>query len=271
MIRVDPGHLRSGSCSPSRPGEACSPLEESEPESLSTQLSPSLLTLLSLRSTAFVTFVSETSKLPVKVKLKLCSFVTKSAKSNLRLSTILRREQIGQPMMIIAGFAAADSLDILQPATLSPLMISEMVEELGLLRSSFTKANITDEQIAFLTKTWYTSVLARIRINAFRVELAGESYQDLFALAAASVDAEAGVGNAVYMLPSFYNHDCDPNAHILWIQNAEARLKALRDVEEGEELRICYIDASMGHDARQTLLSKGFGFQCNCLRCLSRD
>ena len=22
---------------------------------------------------------------------------------------------------------------------------------------------------------------------------------------------------------------------------------------------------------RQTLLSKGFGFQCNCLRCLSRD
>lgn len=135
--------------------------------------------------------------------------------------------------MVISGFAAADSLDILQPATLSPLMISEMVEELGLLRSSFTKANITDEQIAFLTKTWYTSVLARIRINAFRVELAGESYQDLLALAAASVDAEAGVGNAVYMLPSFYNHDCDPNAHILWIQNAEARLKALRDVEEG--------------------------------------
>ncbi|XP_030924798.1 histone-lysine N-methyltransferase ATXR4-like [Quercus lobata] len=169
------------------------------------------------------------------------------------------------------GYAAADSLDILQPATLSPLMISEMVEELGLLRSSFTKANITDKQIAFLTKTWYTNVLARIRINAFRVELARESYQDLLALAAASVDAEAGVGNAVYMLPSFYNHDCDPNAHILCIQNAEARLKALHDVEEGEELRICYIDASMGHDARQTLLSKGFGFQCNCLRCLSRD
>uniref|UniRef100_A0A7N2M4K9 Alcohol dehydrogenase 1 n=1 Tax=Quercus lobata TaxID=97700 RepID=A0A7N2M4K9_QUELO len=151
------------------------------------------------------------------------------------------------------GYAAADSLDILQPATLSPLMISEYI-------------SLTSE---VLTKTWYTNVLARIRINAFRVELARESYQDLLALAAASVDAEAGVGNAVYMLPSFYNHDCDPNAHILCIQNAEARLKALHDVEEGEELRICYIDASMGHDARQTLLSKGFGFQCNCLRCLS--
>lgn len=28
--------------------------------------------------------------------------------------------------MVISGFAAADSLDILQPATLSPLMISEV-------------------------------------------------------------------------------------------------------------------------------------------------
>ncbi|GAV86140.1 SET domain-containing protein/Sterile domain-containing protein/NAD_binding_4 domain-containing protein [Cephalotus follicularis] len=71
------------------------------------------------------------------------------------------------------------------------------------------------------------------------------------------------------MLPSFYNHDCDPNAHIIWIENADAKLKALRDIEEGEELRICYIDASMGHNARQTLLFQGFGFQCSCLRCLS--
>ncbi|PRQ44392.1 putative histone-lysine N-methyltransferase chromatin remodeling SET family [Rosa chinensis] len=73
------------------------------------------------------------------------------------------------------------------------------------------------------------------------------------------------------MLPSFYNHDCDPNGHIIWIENADARLKALRDVDEGEELRICYIDASMDHDARQSFLSQGFGFQCNCPRCLSGD
>jgi len=51
-----------------------------------------------------------------------------------------------------------------------------------------------------LTKTWYT--------NAFRVELAGGLYEDLLLSAAASIEAEAAVGNAVYMLPSFYNHDC---------------------------------------------------------------
>ncbi|KAG9133732.1 hypothetical protein Leryth_018432 [Lithospermum erythrorhizon] len=122
-----------------------------------------------------------------------------------------------------------------------------------------------------LTMQWYTGVLARIRINAFRVEVACGSYEDLLLSAAASVAAEAAVGNAVYMLPSFYNHDCDPNAHILWIENTSARLKALRDIQAGEELTICYIDASMDRDARQTILYEGFGFRCNCLRCSSND
>ncbi|KAI8562028.1 hypothetical protein RHMOL_Rhmol03G0003300 [Rhododendron molle] len=214
--------------------------------------------------------------------------------------------------MVMSGVANAESLDILQPAILSPEMILQMEKEFTLLRSAFEEANVTDEQMAcilcvcqrfilgfllsdflftfsmpkilefetsvifdliVLTKQWYVGVLARIRINAFRIELAGGlyDYQDLLSSAAALVDAEAAVGNAVYMLPSFYNHDCDPNAHIVWIENSDARVKALRDIEAGEELRICYIDASMEHDARQTLLYEGFGFRCQCLRCLSGD
>lgn len=51
-------------------------------------------------------------------------------------------------------------------------------------------------------------MLSRIRINAFRVELVGGSYEDLLSEAAACVVAESAVGNAIYMLPSFYNHDC---------------------------------------------------------------
>lgn len=62
--------------------------------------------------------------------------------------------------------------------------------------------------LVVLTEEWYTGVLARIRINAFRIELAIGSYEDLLSSAAASVEAEAAVGNAVYMLPSLYNHDC---------------------------------------------------------------
>ncbi|XP_004514157.1 histone-lysine N-methyltransferase ATXR4 [Cicer arietinum] len=173
--------------------------------------------------------------------------------------------------MIISGVAKSDSLDILQPATLTPEMIFEMEEGFTLLRNAFTKTLVSDEQIAFLTKQWYISVLARIRINAFRIELASGSYEDLLSSAFASVEAETAVGNAVYILPSFYNHDCDPNAHIIWIDSAEAKLKALRDIDEGEEMRICYIDASLNRDARRELLFRGFGFQCNCSRCLHGD
>ncbi|MBA0684283.1 hypothetical protein Goari_025878, partial [Gossypium aridum] len=136
--------------------------------------------------------------------------------------------------MVISGAAPAGILDILQPANLTQGMILKEV----------------------LTKQWYTDVLARIRINAFRIELAAGVYEDLLSLASASIEAEAAVGNAIYMLPSFYNHDCDPNTHIVWIENADAKLKALRDIDEGEELQICYIDASMSYDARESLLSQ---------------
>ncbi|KAI3822748.1 hypothetical protein L1987_10345 [Smallanthus sonchifolius] len=173
--------------------------------------------------------------------------------------------------MVISGVASADSLDILQPARLSAEMISQMEEELCLLRDALEDSGMKGEQLTFLNIEWYAGVLARIRINAFRIELAGNTYEDLLALAAASVESEAAVGNAVYMLPSFYNHDCDPNTHIVWVENVEARLKALREIEAGEELRICYIDASMDRDARQNLLSNGFGFECNCPRCMSND
>jgi len=39
----------------------------------------------------------------------------------------------------------------------------------------------------------------------------------------------------------------------------------------GEELRICYIDASMDHQARQNVLMGGFGFKCSCHRCVEGD
>ncbi|XP_071710772.1 histone-lysine N-methyltransferase ATXR4-like [Rutidosis leptorrhynchoides] len=173
--------------------------------------------------------------------------------------------------MVISGATSTNSLDILQPERLSDERISHMKNEVGLLRGALEDSGVTDEQLRFLTFEWYTGVLARIRINAFRIELAGGCYEDLHALAAALVESEAGVGNAVYILPSFYNHDCDPNTHIIWVENVEARLKALREIKAGEELRICYIDASMDRDARQDILSYGFGFDCHCPRCISDD
>ncbi|KAL9373842.1 hypothetical protein Peur_033462 [Populus x canadensis] len=60
-----------------------------------------------------------------------------------------------------------------------------------------------------LTKQWYNSVLARIHKYAFCIELAVGSSDDLLSSAAACTETEAAAaGNAVYMLPSMYNHDC---------------------------------------------------------------
>ncbi|CAL4924875.1 unnamed protein product [Urochloa decumbens] len=173
--------------------------------------------------------------------------------------------------MVISGAANADCLNILQPARLHQGTLIEMEEEFEVLKSTFRKAGFQEEVTTFLTKEWYVNVLTRIRINAFRIELVARSYEDLLSSAAASVSCDASVGNAVYMLPSFYNHDCDPNTHIVWLENVDAKLKALRNIEEGEELRICYIDTSMDVNARQRILADGFGFECHCLRCLSGD
>ncbi|KAL6883452.1 hypothetical protein ACP4OV_010866 [Aristida adscensionis] len=179
--------------------------------------------------------------------------------------------------MVISGAANADYLNILQPARLHQGTLIEMEEEFELLKSTFMKVGFQEEISTssltklVLTKEWYINVLARIRINAFRIELVASSYEDLLSSAVASVSCDSSVGNAVYMLPSFYNHDCDPNTHIVWLENADAKLKALRDIEEGEELRICYIDTSMDVNARQKILADGFGFECHCLRCLSGD
>ncbi|XBI39914.1 hypothetical protein VPH35_124589 [Triticum aestivum] len=196
--------------------------------------------------------------------------------------------------MVISGDVGADCLDILQPAQLHQGTLIEMEEEFELLKSTFRKAGFQEElttcillylispslsfgfpgvslTVLVLTKQWYINVLARIRVNAFRIELVASSYEDLLSSAVASVTCDASVGNAVYMLPSFYNHDCDPNTHIVWLENADAKLTTLRDIDEGEELRICYIDTSMDVNARQKILTEGFGFQCRCQRCLSGD
>lgn len=108
-------------------------------------------------------------------------------------------------------------------------------------------------------------------VNAFRVEVPAQSYEDLHSTAAASVEGEAGVGNAMYMLASFYNHSCEPNVNIVWKDNAEGKIVALRDIESEEELRLCYLDASMSYEARQKILYEGYGFHCDCPRCVAKE
>ncbi|XP_057768729.1 histone-lysine N-methyltransferase ATXR4 [Salvia miltiorrhiza] len=193
---------------------------------------------------------------------------------------------------IVAGKIPAGIFELLQREDLSD-KTHLIKEEFSLLRSTLEDADIKvektknetdegkgpivdgeaepEEPLSFLTEEWYTDVLGRIRINAFRVELPVQSHEDLLSSAAASVEGEAAVGNAMYMLPSFYNHSCEPNVNIVWSDSAEGKIMALRDIEEGEEMRICYLDASMGYEARQKILQEGYGFVCDCPRCVAKE
>ncbi|KAL1554556.1 histone-lysine N-methyltransferase ATXR4-like [Salvia divinorum] len=195
---------------------------------------------------------------------------------------------------VIAGNIPTDILELLQGEDLSD-RAHLIKEEFALLRSTLENADIKvekkknnknrdegkgsivdgeaepEELLSFLTEEWYTDVLGRIRINAFRVELPVQSHEDLLSSAAATVEGEAAVGNAMYMLPSFYNHSCEPNVNIVWSNSAEGKMVALRDIEKAEEVRICYLDASMGYEARAKILYGGYGFVCDCPRCVAKE
>lgn len=124
-------------------------------------------------------------------------------------------------------------------------------------------------ELEFLSIEWYGFFVARCHLNAFKIAISPPLIgQSLLEATIAAVEGEGDIGTAVYMLPSLYNHDCDPNVDIMWPNNdSSAQLTARRNIEAGEELRITYLDASMGRRARQSFLAEAYGFVCDCPRC----
>ncbi|KAL3906546.1 MAG: hypothetical protein SGARI_003957, partial [Bacillariaceae sp.] len=80
-------------------------------------------------------------------------------------------------------------------------------------------------------------------------------------------------GTAHFSVASKMNHSCDPNVLLMyktrgWGRNNPlvAYCVALRDISEGEEMTICYIDASGSLEERQNALAN-YGFKCTCPKC----
>ena len=71
----------------------------------------------------------------------------------------------------------------------------------------------------------------------------------------------------MYIPASLFNHACSPNCEIDaghgWLE-----VVTLRDVAEGEELSISYIDVNRPSSARQKYLQKFYKFDCKCPLCL---
>ena len=68
------------------------------------------------------------------------------------------------------------------------------------------------------------------------------------------------------------NHSCDPNCEFTSSEGGRyIREFATRDIKEGEELTISYLepdDLLKDAEERKDLLFESFGFECVCRRCL---
>ncbi|KAL1769896.1 histone-lysine N-methyltransferase SMYD3 [Sigmodon hispidus] len=79
---------------------------------------------------------------------------------------------------------------------------------------------------------------------------------------------EVGVG--LYPSMSLLNHSCDPNCSIVF-NGPHLLLRAVREIEAGEELTICYLDMLMTSEERQKQLRDQYCFECDCIRCQTQD
>ncbi|OWM89529.1 uncharacterized protein LOC116199838 [Punica granatum] len=72
-----------------------------------------------------------------------------------------------------------------------------------------------------------------------------------------------GVG--IWLLPSFINHSCCPNARRLHVGN-HLIVHASRDIKVGEEITFPYFDVLAPLEMRRKM-SGNWGFRCSCKRC----
>lgn len=122
---------------------------------------------------------------------------------------------------------------------------------------------------------WYADMMRRVHPNAFRVDLINtpelaRDYSAALKRMFVQQESEASCGSAIYLVSSLFNHSCTPNVEPSFPYNNHIiEMKALRDIQKNEHLCISYIDSvNLSYEDRQQKLFHGYGFQCQCEKCL---
>eukprot|EP00325_Prymnesiales_sp_UTEX-LB-985_P001988 CAMPEP_0174699036 /NCGR_PEP_ID=MMETSP1094-20130205/4441_1 /TAXON_ID=156173 /ORGANISM="Chrysochromulina brevifilum, Strain UTEX LB 985" /LENGTH=446 /DNA_ID=CAMNT_0015896297 /DNA_START=29 /DNA_END=1369 /DNA_ORIENTATION=- len=134
----------------------------------------------------------------------------------------------------------------------------EPIEMLGSLQAN--ACDVPPEQLSNLakisglsTKT-AASLIYQVRTNACQISRGGKK-----------------VGCAVSVLMGYHNHDCSPNAAADIDGEGSVTMTALRDITEGEEVTISYIDTNLDIEERRKVLALHYNFECKCSRCMSEQ
>ncbi|XP_073528901.1 histone-lysine N-methyltransferase SMYD3 [Phyllobates terribilis] len=78
------------------------------------------------------------------------------------------------------------------------------------------------------------------------------------------------VGVGLYPSMSLLNHSCDPNCVIVF-EGTRLHLRTVKEIPQGEELTISYMDVKMPSHMRQMQCQRQYCFTCDCHRCMSKD
>eukprot|EP00057_Strongylocentrotus_purpuratus_P016803 XP_011671277.1 PREDICTED: histone-lysine N-methyltransferase SMYD3-like [Strongylocentrotus purpuratus] len=76
-----------------------------------------------------------------------------------------------------------------------------------------------------------------------------------------------GIADGIYLRASMLNHSCDPNCVVVF-DGRKLQLRAIKDVREGEECTISYVDVSEPAKERQAELKERYHFTCKCVKCI---
>lgn len=123
------------------------------------------------------------------------------------------------------------------------------------LRNQFTRMAEQAKRAPYLVETSITvqelvRYLGRFRCNNF-----GIYDEQMFT-----------IGEGTYPVASLFNHSCRPNAAVIF-DGALLTIKAIDDIQLGQEITIAYVDIAHSRTQRKRMLRDKYFFDCTCERC----
>ena len=81
-------------------------------------------------------------------------------------------------------------------------------------------------------------------------------------------DETVNIGAALYTTASLINHSCRPNAALYFGEGGKAFVRALTEINSGDEVSISYISNFKAKESRKQELSERYFFECGCPECV---